>query len=422
MRISTIIDESELPDRFQQVFKIAPKEAWRHRAQYLVARERKNPFLKDYFDERYSIERSLARALEYHQHWGRFPPVRGAQAGRYFELYSFVHILSGVYDRLSPKGQSRVRGYLKGGLKSDAGLAPFAHELAVAAHLWTAGFDLEFMDTEGRARFDILARKGGLDLEVDCKTASGDVGRQIHRRRALELFNRIHPALDWHLEKGGGRTVDIVLPGALHGVDTYMNAVTNAVSDAIAQDKWLSISDVAEVSLGAFELHDEPALIAGPPARQDLEIVAERRLGRANAHVVCVGRPGHGAVVAVVSSRRRDRVVKGIYRELKESAQGQFGGANPALLAIRLLDLTMPQLRELASQGPGNFGAISNRLFARDRRAHLFGVAFVSPADVLTESMGAAGIEFSDRGLALLFRRQGHPLAQDPRLVLFQHH
>jgi len=156
MRVSTIIDESELPDRFQQVFKIAPKEAWRHRAQYLVARERENPFLKDYFDERYSIERSLARALEYQQHWGRFPPVRGTQAGRYFELYSFVHILSGVYDRLSPKGQSRVRGCLKGGLKSDAGLAPFAHELAVAVHLWTAGFDLEFMDTEGRARFDIL--------------------------------------------------------------------------------------------------------------------------------------------------------------------------------------------------------------------------------------------------------------------------
>jgi len=80
-----------------------------------------------------------------------------------------------------------------------------------------------------------------------------------------------------------------------------------------------------------------------------------------------------------------------------------------------------PQLRDLASQGPSNFGAISNRPFARDCRAHLFGVAFVSPADVLTESMGTAGVEFSDRELALLFRRQDHPLVQDPRPVLFQH-
>jgi hypothetical protein len=375
--------------------------------------------LKDYFDERYSIERSFARALEYRHQWGRFPPVRGTEAHRYFELYSFVHILSGIYDQLSPKGQSRVRGHLKDGLKSNAGLAPLAHELAVAVHLWTAGFDLEFMDTEGRARFDILARKGGLELEVDCKTASGDVGRQIHRRRVLELFNRIKPSLDRHLEKGGGRTVDIVLPGALHAAETYMNAVGNAVSDAIAQDKSLSISGVAEVTLGAFELRDEPALIAGRPTRQELDGVAERRLGRANAHVVCVGRPGHGAVVSVVSSGRPDRVVDGIYRQLKESAQGQFGGTNPALLAIRLLDLTRAQLRGLASEGSSKFGAISNRLFARDCRAHLFGVAFVSPADIVTESMGSAGVEFSDRGLALLFRRKDHPLAQDPRLVLF---
>ncbi len=422
MRVSTTINESELPERFRQLFKIASREAWHHRAQYFIARERENAFLKGYFDERYSIERSLARALEYRQLWGRFPPVRGSQNSRFFELYSFVHILSSIYDRLSPKGQSRVRGYLRDGLKSDTGLTPFAHELAVAVHLWTAGFDLEFMDTEGRARFDILARKGGLDLEVDCKTASADVGRQIHRRRVLELFNRIHPALDRYLEKGGGRTVDIVLPGALHAAETYMNAVSNAASDAIARDKSLSISDVTEVSLGSFELDDEPALIAGRPTRQDLESVAERQLGRANAHVVCVGRTGHGAVVAAVSSQRCDRVVDGIYRLLKESAQGgQFGGTNPALLATRLLDLTMAQLRELASQGPGSFGAISNRLFARDCRAHLFGVAFVSPADVLTESMGVAGVEFSDRGLALLFRREGHPLTQDPRLVLFQH-
>src|SRR5260370_29758640 len=109
----------------------------------------------------------------------------------------------------------------------------------------------------------MLARKAGLDLEVDCKTASGDLGRQIHRRRVLELFHRIHPALDGLLEKGGGRTVDIVLPGTLHGAETYMNAVTKAVSDAVMQDKSLSIGDVAEVSLGAFELHAEPALFSG---------------------------------------------------------------------------------------------------------------------------------------------------------------
>jgi hypothetical protein len=59
------------------------------------------------------------------------------------------------------------------------------------------------------------------------------VGRQIHRRRVLELFNLIRPALARLLEKGGGRTVDIILPGALHGAEPYMKAVGKEVSDAV---------------------------------------------------------------------------------------------------------------------------------------------------------------------------------------------
>jgi hypothetical protein len=306
------------------------------------------------------------------------------------------------------------------GLKNDDGLAPFAHELDVAVHLWTAGFDIEFTDAEGRAQFDMLARKDGLELEVDCKTASGDIGRQIHRRRALELFNRILPVLDKLLEQRGGSTVDIVLPGRLHGTESYMNAVQSVVSDAIAQGSSLYRADAAEVSLGAFSLQDEPGLLSAQPTRQAIENAAERQFGRANGNVICVGRPADAAVIAAVSSRRPDQVVDGIYRALKESAHRQFSGTNPALLAIRLLDLTMAHLRELASQRSGKLGILANRLFAGDHRAHLFGIVFVSPADIMTGSMGVTGDELSDRGQALLFRREDHPLSQDPRLSLFQ--
>jgi hypothetical protein len=310
-----------------------------------------------------------------------------------------------------------VRGYLKDGLR-DNGLVAFAHELAVAVHLWSAGFDVEFTDIESRARFDILARKDGVDLEVDCKTASGDVGRQIHRRRALELFNRIYPALKGVLEKGHSRTVNIVLPSALYGAEPYINAVGKAVSDAALQDKSQSIADVADVYVGEFDLHDEPSLLTGAPTPEVLANLAVR-LGHANSHVVCLGSPGQVAVIAAVSSRKPDKVVDGIYRALKASAEGQFGRANPALIAVRLLDLTMPQLSELAS-GPSKLGAISNRLFEGERRGHLFGAAFLSPADAPTESADPTGASFSNRGMALLFKNEAHALSQDPRLELFQ--
>ena len=250
--------------------------------------------------------------------------------------------------------------------KSDNGLAAFAHELAVAVHLWTEDFDVEFTDIEDRTRFDILARRAGIELEVDCKTASGDLGRQIHRGRALELFNRICPAVDALLEKGRSRTVDIVLSGRLHGAEPYMNAVAKGVSDAILQDKSQSIAEIVDVSLGELDL-------SGPPTQQALENVAAH-LGHPNSNAM--GRGNH---------------------------------------AIRILDLTMAQLRELTS---GQLGAISNRLLRGERRSHLFGVAFLSPADTLSVSTDRAS--FASQGMSLLFRNEQHPLSSDSRLAMFE--
>src|SRR6516162_103827 len=180
MRISITVNEDELPERFRQLFKIVSKEIWRRRAIDLANRERQNPHLGDYFDERYTVERFLDRALVHWSQRNKFPPVRGPDGGRYYQLYSFLHILSSVYPCLSPRGHLRVQGYLRHGLQSEVGLAAFAHELAVAVHLWSAGFDVEFADIEDRARFDLLAQKEGLRLEVDCKTPSQTVTRQTN--------------------------------------------------------------------------------------------------------------------------------------------------------------------------------------------------------------------------------------------------
>src|SRR6266436_5407337 len=90
---------------------------------------------------------------------------------------------------------------------------------------------------------------------------------------------RINPVLARLLKTGGGHTVDIVLPGRLHGAEAYMNAVAKVVSDAIDQGKSLSMADIADVSLGEFDLQDEPFLATEPS--QALERVVER-LGRIN--------------------------------------------------------------------------------------------------------------------------------------------
>jgi hypothetical protein len=65
MRVSTTINEDELPDRFRQVFSIVPKDSWYRRARADADRERQNSFLAEYFDERYPIERFLTHGRLY---------------------------------------------------------------------------------------------------------------------------------------------------------------------------------------------------------------------------------------------------------------------------------------------------------------------------------------------------------------------
>jgi len=193
--------------------------------------------------------------------------------------------------------------------------------------------------------------------------------------------------------------------------------VASTIRDAIAQNKSLSVPQIADVSLGGFAMEDEPTLFTKAPTADALARIAER-LGRTYRHVHWFGSPNEqAAVVAIVSSREPDQVVDYIYRQLKKSAERQFSGTNPALVAANLLDLTSEQLRELAS-GPSELGNIANHLFAGPDRGHLFGVAFVSPADIPTP----VGARLASRGMALLFRREGHPLAQDLRLSLFKPH
>jgi Holliday junction resolvase len=64
---------------------------------------------------------------------------------------------------------------------------PFAYEISIATHLMQKGWDVDFIDYSGAGRFDLLARQNGVEVEVECKTTSGDTGRKIHRQEANRL-------------------------------------------------------------------------------------------------------------------------------------------------------------------------------------------------------------------------------------------
>lgn len=416
MRVDTTVFAIELPAIIRDLFRIAPWEWWRRREKELDARERKNPYLVEYFDDKFPLERALKRVVAYHRATSRYPSMAGSGEVQYYQLYSFSFAVVRAHARLSSHGQTRLCGYLKDGLKSEYGLTPVALEMAVAVHLWAADFDVEFTDMEGRGQFDFLATGEGIELEIDCKTVSGDIGRSIHRNRMLDLLRLCQPAIQACLARRGGTILRITIPGALHGREEYMTGVAALANAAAQQEQTVSDDGVATVAVTRFQIDQGPFHHQRRPTQTELAGFIGQCTSNSNPHAISIHRPGEAAVVITIDSDRPDRVVEGIYRSLKASAERQFTRTRPAVLAVRLTDLTDSQLLGLVGREHG-LAAIAHRLFVGPDRQHLYGVAFLSPSQSLTETplTNQQVARIQNRGSAVLFRNHNHPLAADSR-------
>jgi hypothetical protein len=255
------LDLGKLPQLMREAFRIAPLGLWQRRAEVLLEQERAHTFLKEYFDREFAIERNLDRVRRYHKATGRYPNL---DAGNY-ELFSFLAILYLTYSQLSTSARERLKGSIRDGLTDDKGVAPVASELRTASNLMGQGFDVDFMDLEGLARYDFLASKGELTVEVDCKAPSGDVGRQIHERRFLRFASDLRPNLRDLAATGGGHLVHVTIPRNFHGDSAFEGRLVRQTSEAIRSVIiGEQIDEEVEISIRPFDLTKTDSGPGGP--------------------------------------------------------------------------------------------------------------------------------------------------------------
>ncbi len=128
---------------------------------------------------------------------------------RHYKLYGFVVVR--IYEQLSLTGQKRLRGMQRDGLQPHNNLLSLQHEILTAVHLMGRGYDVEMNDLENGSGVDFIASLRGLELEIECKMFTGDIGRQIHRRKALDPAQapiRNAPARLWDCGKEPPDVVD----------------------------------------------------------------------------------------------------------------------------------------------------------------------------------------------------------------------
>ena len=417
------VTEYEFPSLIRRFKEITGWHPWEKRLTWLQAEIKKSVAMPYFWRDRFELELAFATIHRRYKVTGRYPKKNLTVEQQRF--LSFVAVMVRCYERLSQPGQKRLRGMLLDSLKSDYGLGPLAYEMKIAAHLLNRGFDVMFHDLETGGSYDYLAVKANLQMEIECKFVTGDIGRQIHLKRLYQFGQYFTPKMHALLHRTcGGMLIHVTIPGRLHGRESQHASITEQVLSAIGvQDHQLQFEE-NHVSVSEFVLESSPFSRMRPESlRKDhVDQFVFNNFGIENKNMLILFRPGRHAVIVVLQSDKEDRVLTGIHRQLKDSASRQFSGTLPAILCCHLADLNEADLLSLQYKGDEGIGLDYMTSDLIHRRPQLLAVTYTAPGSIACERVTLGVFEQEsqrERGPAYTIRNSTHPLATDGRYSLF---
>lgn len=359
----------ELALSLTRFLEIAGTERWFKRCDQLDADQRRSFFRWKIVSDYHWLEMALGYQAEVLAKEGRLLPDLVDEL--ILVSLNFAATAAEVHPRLSPKGRQVFEGRLRDSLKAETGFAPLYLELDLAQRLMDAGYDVEFADMEGRARYDLLFSHGAFAGEVECKSLSADAGRQIHRKDFYRFMEAIAPALTTHAEQRRREVLLITLDARLPSNTPQQASLVKAVAallhggtqrTAQGDGFHLELRPFAE-ALGRVPLTDQKAFYKA----------CGEAFGQ-NTHVAG-GLTEDGGCLVVMRSNREDDPSKPQLEAMRKAAS-QFTGERPAFIAIQehgieAADLMLPHVQRRA-------GILSYALFGHYGAAHVNAVYVTS--------------------------------------------
>lgn len=414
---------AEIPRQMQRLVAITGWKPWEHRVAWLQEQVRANPSMRNFLSERFGLELAFELVRRHLRQSGRYPwPPETAEQQR---IYSFLAMIVRCHHRLSPAGKNCLKGILQGALKSDYGIAPLAFEMKIVAHLMMRDFDVKFHDMEEGGGFDYLATDDDVEMEVECKFVSGDIGRQIHLKKIHQLGAILRQETSNLLDQRcGGRLIRISIPGRLSGNEKQHNEILHIMLQAISNQ--LSCAKLKEykVTITEFSVESSPfsQLLPDDIPLSHVQRFVSDEFGIENKNILVHFNRKQDVVLVVVESTKKDEVLKGIHHRLKNAARDQFSGNRPGIICCELADLTEDQLRALENDRDEVTGLQVMVSDLIDRRPQIHTVSFTTPGTVRIQKSTLEPLKqtsVQETGPAYTFKNPNHPLANDPRCEIF---
>jgi hypothetical protein len=343
--------------------------------------ERKNPLLTRHFSANHDLEFALAKARRYRKTTGRLP-----KGDEYDPLYGFLIAAHRIHQELPAAVKTPFEGRLRNAVSSVYGFRPFAYEVSIAAHLMDKGWDVDFIDYSGAGQFDFLARRDADEIEIECKTTSGDTGRKIHRQEVNRLADLLLPSVKKLADVEGCHLLRITVPDRLGKSNEELKSIASAVA-TVADQRTPAFCPFAQIDYAFEGLASWPRPDRDPNARDFFE----EKFGAQNKNLFFIGREDFSVVAVMIASAMPDSVVEAIADEAKKAAD-QCSGTRPALIALHLIDqIDGDEFRGMLKISNG-LHTIMNCVLKGTNRLHVDSIAFTVPQFVWEDGFGTKGL------------------------------
>jgi hypothetical protein len=373
----------ELPDKFTRsdAERTWPQFVrWIGFSTLLAALKRKHASLEEWAAFReitpklFSIEIGLAKIL---RRWQTTRKLSFLQDKALYDALNFAGVCITVKDQLSSKQAELFRRRVISEILPSGRLCHLEHEFRVAQNLNAYRWRINQFGFCGEPGPDFVAHREGMEIEVEGKCLSPEIGLGISYEFAARLLSRLSRELR-SANPGCLTAIRIELRG--HDNNNQIDKLNELIVHSYKTSKSIS-ADVAQITIELSPLVEFLARFPDVKNHNWLQDTFRQIRTRKGDYGFFI-HLDEELIFCNLIPARENRQAKNVLKLISKTCERQFTHTRPAVLWLHLQGLDPNSVDDDLNNVPDLFQRLAVQAFRSERRDHLAAIAFSSDTEI----------------------------------------
>jgi hypothetical protein len=390
----------DIPTVFARFREIVGERRWTKRVTAINSEARGQPYLREYLLEENAIAFAFDRCSAQVSRYGSMPLQSSNDRSLYPAFRLAAQTLS-LLDKSSAEQGKRLVRRIHGAFRNPDDMRAIQLEFAIATHFVRRGYSISWPEMDKFGNFDLMVHGvGPYGLEVECKSASVDKGRKIHKRDALVFNHLVGQKLEGIAQRlNSGLAVVLTVPDRLPAAFLDRQRLAERVGRAVLVGKSVGVDGGCDVRLSEFDIARYPGL--GPPESSQVRQYIDDITGTRNRQAMILGRRSAGALVFVVQSRQEDTFLRYVFNSVRDAARNQLSAKRAGIVLVGLEGISADELVRTAQleknpkEDPTALRIAVSKFLGGSTTDHVVGVGFLSRDELTPKEHGHVSSEGS---------------------------